>query len=53
MITKPCPKCGGKLVALTKYLVCGETEPRCKHKEPLPEDIRLRREGWPCLPGME
>ena len=49
-ITKPCPDCGRPLVERTNratgtsFLGCPRW-PECKHTEPLPEALRLRRAG--------
>ena len=49
-ITKACPDCGRPLVERTNhatgepFLGCSQY-PACKHSEPLPEAVRLRRAG--------
>ena len=49
-IIKPCPKCGGDLAERTNratnepFLGCSRW-PECKHTEPLPESVKLRRQG--------
>lgn len=49
-IVKPCPDCGAPLVERTNratdepFLGCSRW-PECKHTEPLPESVKLRRQG--------
>ena len=49
-IIKACPRCGALLIERTNsetgepFLGC-TTWPECKHTEPLPESIKLRRAG--------
>ena len=56
-IRKSCPRCGHPLVVRTNenigvdFLGCGRY-PECKHSEPLPIDVEMRRQGAPGLPGF-
>jgi len=49
-IVKSCPQCGAALVERTNratnepFLGC-QRWPECKHTEPLPESVKLRRQG--------
>ncbi len=57
-ISKKCPKCNSVLVVLKNnkieelFLACPNF-PECKHTEPIPIDIQLRKLGAPTLPGFE
>ena len=57
VINKSCPKCGQPLVVRTNsntgvdFLGCSRY-PECKHSEPLPIDVEMRRQGAPGLPGF-
>jgi len=54
VITKPCPECGHALVirlnrkTRTEFLACSNY-PACRHTEPVPESLKLRRLGAPTL----
>ena len=56
-IKKFCPRCGQRLVVRTNesigvdFLGCSRY-PECKHSEPLPIDVEMRRQGAPGLPGF-
>lgn len=63
-IQKNCPECleqglpdipmrelqntrtGGRFLGCTRF-------PDCKHTEPIPESVRMRRSGAPTLPGFD
>lgn len=53
-----CPKCGRRLVYRTNqldrstFLGCS-TWPACDHRQPLPEELRLKALGHPMLPGFD
>ena len=55
LVSKPCPKCGAKNLALRRradkkeFLACR----RCTHTEDLPPDIAMRLAGATPLPLME
>lgn len=57
-IVKACPKCGQPLIIRRnhesgeEFLGCS-TWPECRHTEPLPESIRLRRQGQQDMFGDE
>jgi ssDNA-binding Zn-finger/Zn-ribbon topoisomerase 1 len=57
-IVKPCPECGATLVERVNratnepFLGCSRW-PECKHTEPLPESVKLRRAGQQELFGEE
>ena len=56
-LAKNCPECGQPLTARTNraadddLLDCG-ARPGCKHTEPMPLDMMLRRQDHPELPGV-
>ena len=57
-IKKACPKCGEGLTIRVngetqeEFLGCSQY-PECKHTEPVPMDVILRRKGAATLPGLE
>ena len=53
---KNCPECGQPMTPRTdqsggEFLGCSAW-PECQHREPLPQDILMRRENAPELPGL-
>ena len=57
-LAKNCPECGQPLTVRTNratdedFLGCSAW-PDCKHTEPMPLDMMLRRQGHPELPGLQ
>jgi len=57
-IERRCPRCQGPLLIRTnranqsQFFGCGNW-PECEFTEPIPEYVKLRRQGFMPLPGME
>ena len=57
-LAKNCPECGQPMTVRTNratdedFLGCSAW-PGCKHTEPMPLDMMLRRQGHPELPGFQ
>ena len=58
-VSKTCPRCGPATAMVVRqngetgedFLGCANW-PECKHTEPLPLDMQLRRQGASPLPGF-
>lgn len=59
IIDKQCPVCGRLMLQRTnsengsEFLGCSGWPEFCKHTEPLPEEIKMKKLGHPMLPGFD